>query len=73
MPKCPSCNSGELSPTTVNYPIGDSLIKNVPVLFCSCGEVVLGEDVLSKIMAFLQLPEHAQVVEWGILNGSTGI
>lgn len=66
--KCPSCNIGELSTNRVDYSIGGSLIKNVPALSCSCGEVVLAEGVLSKIMDYLKQPGHNTVEDWRTLE-----
>ncbi len=71
MLQCPSCKTGILLLATVDYPIGDTLVKNVPALTCTCGETILAEDVLSNLMAYIQKDHHLTDIEWGELDASS--
>lgn len=72
MLKCPSCATGKLLSDTVDYSIGDTLVRKVPALICTCGEIVLAEDVLSQLMAYIQDDNHLTEIEWGNINAFSG-
>lgn len=64
---CPNCQTESLVSIKVNYPIKDSIISNVPVLSCECGEMIVEEDDLNKMMNYIKRPIHAKEVDWSDL------
>ena len=65
---CPNCQIESLVATKVNYPIGDSIIANVPVLRCKCGEIIVSEDDVNKMMKYINRPTHEIEVDWSELR-----